>query len=122
MNSTLEYKGYCTKIEFDADAMLLHGKIEGINDLVTFECEDSSRIEAEFHAAVDDYLAFCKEVGKEPEKEYRGLFNVRIQPDLHKRLAIEAVKKNTSMNTLVEQAISSYVNLIDSHGTTHAIP
>ena len=122
MNSTLEYKGYCTRIEFDADAMLLHGKIEGINDLVTFECEDSSRIEAEFHAAVDDYLDFCKEVGKEPEKEYRGLFNVRIRPDLHKRIAAEAVKKNISMNALVEQAISSYVNVIDSQNASPVAP
>ncbi len=122
MNSTLEYKGYCTRIEFDADAMLLHGKIEGINDLVTFESEDSSRIEAEFHAAVDDYLDFCKEVGKEPEKEYRGLFNVRIRPDLHKRIAAEAVKKNISMNALVEQAISSYVNIIDNQSASPVAP
>ena len=122
MNSTLEYKGYCTRIEFDADAMLLHGKIEGINDLVTFESEDSSRIEAEFHAAVDDYLDFCKELGKEPEKEYRGLFNVRIRPDLHKRIAAEAVKKNISMNALVEQAISSYVNIIDNQNASPVAP
>ena len=122
MNSTLEYKGYCTRIEFDADAMLLHGKIEGINDLITFESEDSPRIEAEFHAAVDDYLDFCKEVGKEPEKEYRGLFNVRIRPDLHKRIAAEAVKKNISMNALVEQAISSYVNIIDSQDASPVAP
>ncbi|WP_029543487.1 type II toxin-antitoxin system HicB family antitoxin [Selenomonas sp. AB3002] len=122
MNSTLEYKGYCTRIEFDADAMLLHGKIEGINDLVTFESEDSSRIEAEFHAAVDDYLDFCKEVGKEPEKEYRGLFNVRIRPDLHKRIAAEAVKKNISMNALVEQAISSYVDIIDNQSASPVAP
>ena len=122
MNSTLEYKGYCTRIEFDADAMLLHGKIEGINDLVTFESKESSRIEAEFHAAVDDYLDFCKEVGKEPEKEYRGLFNVRIQPGLHRRLATEAVRKNISMNALVEQAISSYVSLLDHQKASHVFP
>lgn len=122
MNSVLEYKGYCTRIEFDADSMLLHGKIEGINDLVTFESEDSSRIEAEFHAAVDDYLDFCREVGKQPEKEYRGLFNVRIKPELHKRIAAEAVKNNLSMNAMVEQAISSYVDLIDHKRTTPVVP
>ncbi len=109
MKSIMEYKGYCTRVEFDADAMLLHGKIEGINDLVTFECVDASRIEAEFHAAVDDYLSFCQEVGKKPEKEYRGLFNVRIKPELHRRIAAEAVKRNTTMNALVEQAIRSFV-------------
>ena len=109
MKSNMEYKGYLTKIEFDAEAMLLHGKIEGINDLVTFESEDASQIEAEFHSAVDDYLDFCREVGKRPEKEYRGLFNVRIQPELHKLIAAEALKRNTTMNALVEQAIRAYV-------------
>ncbi len=86
MKSVMEYKGYCTRVEFDADAMLLHGKIEGINDLVTFECESAAQAEAEFQATVDDYLAFCQEVGKKPEKEYRGLFNVRIQS----RICIDA--------------------------------
>ncbi len=109
MKSVMEYKGYCTRVEFDAEAILLHGKIEGINDLVTFECEDASQIESEFHAAVDDYLTFCQEVGKQPEKEYRGLFNVRIKPELHRRIAAEAIKRNTTMNALVEQAIRSFV-------------
>ncbi len=109
MKSVMEYKGFCTKIDFDADAKLLHGKIEGINNLVIFECEDASQIEAEFHNAVDDYLAFCEEVGKQPEKEYCGLFNVRIKPELHRRIAAEAVKHNITMNALVEQAIRSYV-------------
>lgn len=122
MNSTLEYKSYCTRIEFDADSMLLHGKIEGINDLVTFESEDSSRIEAEFHAAVDNYLAFCQVVGKEPEKEYRGLFNVRIKPDLHKRLAVEAVRNNLSLNAMVEQAIASYVMSLEHKHTIQVAP
>lgn len=110
MKSVMEYKGYCTKIEFDADARLLHGKIEGINDLVTFECEDAAQIEAEFHKAVDDYLNFCQEVGKQPEKEYRGLFNVRIKPELHRRIAAEAIKRGTTMNALVEQAIQAFVD------------
>ncbi len=109
MKSVLEYKGYSTRIEFDADARLLHGKIEGINDLVTFESEDASQIEEEFHAAVDDYLSFCEEVGKRPEKEYRGLFNVRIKPELHRRVAAEAVKRNTTMNAIVENDIRAYV-------------
>lgn len=65
----MEYKGYHTKIEFDAESMSLRGKIEGINDYIDFEAEDISNIEKEFHAAVDDYLEFCKEVGKDPEKD-----------------------------------------------------
>lgn len=68
MRNLLEYKGYHTKIEFDTDTMTLRGKIEGINDYIDFEAADVSDIEKEFHSAVDDYIEFCKEVGKEPEK------------------------------------------------------
>lgn len=59
-NSVLEYKGYHTKIEFDSDACVLRGKIEGINDYVDFESTDAQMIEKEFQNAVDDYLAFVK--------------------------------------------------------------
>ena len=59
-------KGNYTKIEFDVDARRLHDKIEGINDLVPFECEDATQAETAFHKAVDDYLDFCQEVGKRP--------------------------------------------------------
>ena len=84
-NNMIEYKGYHSTVEFDAETYTLRGKIEGINDLVTFESRDVSSIELEFHNAVDDYLEFCKEVGKEPDKEYKGSFNIRITPELHKK-------------------------------------
>ena len=61
MFDVLEYKGYHTRIEFDSYSKVLHGKIEGINDLVTFESDSVSDIENEFHKAVDDYLVFCEE-------------------------------------------------------------
>ena len=108
-NNILEYKGYHTKIVFNSADFVLRGKIEGINDLVDFECEDVKDVEKEFHAAVDDYLQFCEEVGKTPEKEYKGTFNVRIDPALHKKLANIAMKNGDTLNASVEKAISSYV-------------
>ncbi|MEQ2639814.1 type II toxin-antitoxin system HicB family antitoxin [Coprococcus hominis (ex Arizal et al. 2022)] len=110
MGNLMEYKGYHTKIEFDVESMSLRGKIEGINDYVDFEAEDVVTIEKEFHSAVDDYLEFCAEVGKEPEKEYKGTFNVRISPDLHKKLAIYALKDGRSLNSEVEKAIALFVD------------
>ena len=62
---------------------------------------------------MDDYLKFCKEVGKEPDKEYKGSFNVRINPDLHKKLAIIAMKNGDTLNTSVEKAIFEYVSCDD---------
>lgn len=105
----LEYKGYHTKLECSIEDGVIYGKIEGIRDLVTFECETVSEAEAAFHEAVDDYLAFCREVGKEPEKEYKGQFNVRIEPELHKAAAVLAYKRNLSLNALVEEAIQEKV-------------
>lgn len=104
----LEYKGYHTKVKFYADELVLRGKIEGITDFVDFECSDLRDVEAEFHHAVDDYLEFCAEVGKSPEKEYKGTFNIRIKPDLHKRLFIESLKNDESLNATVERAIEAY--------------
>lgn len=110
MSCVLEYKGYHTKIEFISESKTLRGKIEGINDFVDFESENVIEIENEFHAAVDDYLEFCAEVGKTPEKEYKGTFNVRISPDLHKKLAISALRENCSLNAEVEKAIIAYLD------------
>jgi len=111
MSNVLEYKGYHTKVQFDADSNTLHGKIEGIKDFVNFEAESIEDVENEFHEAVDDYLALCEELGKSPDKEFRGTFNVRINPALHRELAFEAAKKEISMNQLVEKAIDHYLHV-----------
>ncbi len=110
MNSVLEYKGYWTKVEFDSESLILHGKIEGINDLVTFESDSTEKIEEEFHSAVDDYILFCEEVGKTPEKPYKGSFNIRIDPVLHRKLSMQAMKEGVPLNTVVENAIRSALN------------
>lgn len=110
MNNILEYKGYYTKIQFSKDDNVLYGKIEDITDLVNFESESACEIEQEFHMAVDDYLEFCNNVGKEPSKAYRGMFNVRISPLLHKQVANLAQKKGKSLNQIVEEAIQDYVD------------
>ena len=60
--SVLTYKGYSTVIEFDSESKVLYGKIEGIDDLVTFESDSAKEIEKEFHDAVDDWLKFRKEI------------------------------------------------------------
>lgn len=105
----LRYKGYMTMIEFSAEDGLLFGKIEGIGDLVNFMGESVKEIEQAFHDAVDDYLDFCKEMGKEPEKPYRGSFNIRISPNLHRAAAVRARESGVSLNRFVETALMDAV-------------
>ncbi|MBQ9388779.1 MAG: hypothetical protein IJU07_01215 [Synergistaceae bacterium] len=71
MNNILEYKGYWTDIKVDFESHLLHGRLEGIKDLVNFESETIGGIIKEFHSAVDDYLVFCAELGETPNEPER---------------------------------------------------
>ena len=109
MNNILEYKGYYTKIEYSVEDQVLYGKIEGIKDLVNFECETPGDVEKEFHTAVDDYLAMCADLGLSPDKPYRGMFNVRISPELHRKAAIAADKRGETLNAFVTDAIKAAV-------------
>ncbi len=110
MNSNiLEYKGYYTKVEYSAEDRVLYGKIEGIKDLVNFESDRPDRVEEEFRHAVDDYLAFCKDLGTDPDKPYKGMFNVRVSPELHRKAAIAADQNGESLNAFVTRAIRAAV-------------
>ena len=60
----------------------------------------------DFHTAVDDYLDLCKVQGKKPEKAFKGTFNIRISPELHRDAAIYAFEHNVSLNSVVENALS----------------
>lgn len=63
----LRYKGYTAQPEYSDEDSVFYGKILGIKDMVYFQSDSVKDIEREFHEAVDDYLKFCTEVGKEPQ-------------------------------------------------------
>lgn len=63
-----KYKGYEAHIEYDDEDKIYIGKLFGIKDLIIFEGESITELEEMFKQAVDNYLEFCKEVGKEPDK------------------------------------------------------
>lgn len=109
MNNVLEYKGYYGNVEISPVDEIFFGRVLGINDHVTFEGSDARALREDFEGAVDDYLAACMEIGKEPERAYKGNFNVRIDPELHKRLTLTAAIKRQSLNSAVEDAIRQYV-------------
>lgn len=109
MSNTLEYKGYFAKVEYIKEDEILFGKIEGIDDLVTFQSDKASEIKNEFIKAVEDYLILCDELGKEPNKSYKGTFNIRIKPELHRKISLQAVKNNNSLNSEIEKAIGFYL-------------
>jgi len=102
----MEYKGYFAKVEFDDDAGIFHGEVINLRDVITFEGETVKEIRQAFQDSVDDYLDFCRKRGENPEKPYSGKFVVRVEPELHKRVTIEARKTGKSLNVWVNDAIS----------------
>lgn len=105
----MEHKGYYARIEYSDEDQCFFGSIEGIVDVIGFEGGNVNELKQAFHEAVDDYLDLCQRLGKEPQKAYKGSFNVRIDPDLHKRAALLASSNGISLNQLIENAVDRYV-------------
>ena len=64
----MTYKGYTASIEVDPEAGILFGRVLDINDVVTFKGKTVEEACEEFQNSVDDYLAFCEELGEEPNR------------------------------------------------------
>ena len=58
-----------------------------------------------FEESVDDYLAFCKEKGVKPDKTFKGSFNVRMKPELHKLVYQKAIQKGMTMSQFIEATL-----------------
>ncbi len=109
MNSMLEYKGYHATIEYDAEDEIFVGEVFGITDSLNFHGNSIDELKNTFSQCIDNYLELCKKVGKNPDKEFKGTFNVRIPPELHKKAALAAAEQKITLNQYVVRAISKSV-------------
>ena len=107
----MEYKGYIGSVEFSESDGIFHGKVQGIRALISYEGTNAQELVDDFHTAVDDYLVLCQEENIEPEKAYKGSFNVRISPELHKKAVVYAYSQQTSLNKVMEDALYNYITL-----------
>lgn len=101
----IKYKGYLGQVEYDSEAKLFHGEVIGLKDVITFQGTNAEEIEKAFKDSINDYLRWCKERGEEPEKTYSGNIRLRMSPDTHARLALEAARQKISLNDLINQKL-----------------
>jgi len=106
---SMVYRGYTGSAEMSFEDNCLHGKIQLINDLVTYEAHEPEELRLEFERAVDDYLGTCEELGRNPDKPYSGSFNVRIGAGLHKSAATMAQVDDVSLNEFVKRAVQESI-------------
>jgi predicted HicB family RNase H-like nuclease len=112
MKDVMSYNGYTGSVHFNAADDVFYGKIEGINDLITFEGKTVAGLKKAFQDSVADYVETCKRYHKETEKSYRGSFNVRITPDLHKKAKNAALNLGLSLNQFIQKAVEDELNLM----------
>jgi len=101
----LKYKGFYGSIEASLEDDCFFGKIEFIDPLINYEADNVQALAHAFENAVDDYLADCKKIGREPAKSYKGSFNVRLGSELHKKALIAAKERRINLNEFVRQSI-----------------
>jgi len=106
----LKYGEYEGTAELDMDRHVCRGKILFIDDLVTYEAASPGDLQKEFQAAVDDYIETCAFLGREPQKPFKGLFNVRVSPALHRAIALRAMADGVSQNDVAVRALDAFVN------------
>ena len=109
MKDVLVYKEYIGSVHFNAEDEVFFGKIEGIEDLISFEGNNVSDLKKAFEDAVIDYVEICKEAGKKVDKTYKGSFNIRIAPDVHKKAKRLALMKGISLNQFIQKAVEEEV-------------
>lgn len=101
----MKYKNYIAHIEFDEENKVFSGNVINTRAVITFHGESVTELEKEFANSVEEYLAWCKEDGVEPERPYSGRFNVRFSPELHRDSAAGAAMLGLSLNGFIEKSV-----------------
>lgn len=68
----IEYKGYTGIFDYDEDYEFFSGHVIDTRDGINFEGRSVSELKESMRRAVDDYLEFCQEKGREPSRPYSG--------------------------------------------------
>lgn len=105
----LTIQGYTAVISYDEEIDMFRGEFIGINGGADFYATDIQGLHREANLSLQVFLDVCKEKGIEPRKHYSGKFNTRIEPELHRELAMLATTQNRSINDIVAQAIRTEV-------------
>ncbi len=107
--NVMTVEGYHAKIEYDEELDLFRGEILGLNGGADFYGKSPKELRTEFKKSLQVFLDVCQDKGLEPRRNFSGKFNLRISPELHERLAIEAQAQGKSINTLAQEALQERV-------------
>lgn len=115
----MNYRGYKAVIQYDERDKIFHGHLLDTYDDVYFEGSAVEELEAAFREAVDDYLTYCAETGREPTKtpdqqpinvQFVSVkLSVQVNSRVHNQANAVARRKGVSLDAFVEDALSQAV-------------
>lgn len=103
--STMSYKGYSARVEYDDEDGIFFGRVAGIRDGINFHGETVEELRTAFHESIDGYLDVCARIGKDPQKPYSGQIMVRVDPKVHERSALAAELAGMSLAKWAEEKL-----------------
>jgi predicted HicB family RNase H-like nuclease len=100
---TIQYTGYQASVEFEDGSLFV--KILHVDDLLMAECNSAAEVQRAAEELIDAYLEDCRELDREPAKPFKGSFNVRMTPELHRKVAMAAAEQKQSLNAWISAAV-----------------
>jgi len=101
----MKLNGYKATIEYDPELDMFRGEILNLNGGADFYGQNPDELREEFNNSLEVFLEVCKEKGISPTKD-SGDFNVKIPPDLHRKIAKQAKIEGINVNQWITDKIS----------------
>ena len=112
----LNYKGYYGALAWEPKDQIYYGHLIGIDTLVDYGGETQSEATASFREAVDDYLAFCEDEGREPVVPDMKEWSVPVSFRPYAMLTSEAEESGKPLQNVVDQWLDIYASGIGAVG------
>lgn len=106
MKNAMSYKGYTARVEFDPRDGIFVGHVLGISEAISFHGNTVAQLTADFHAAVNHYLADCAATGRNPQKPVSGKLMLRVPPEVHAAANIAAKASGKSLNQWAAEVLA----------------
>lgn len=101
----MEYKGYVASVEYDDEANILHGEIVNTRAVITFQATTVDELRREIEASVEDYLEWCDQRGKDPEKPFAGDLRISTTPEFCRAIVSAAAREHQSLEAWIRQVL-----------------
>jgi predicted HicB family RNase H-like nuclease len=103
----MNYKGYQARVDLDEEAGVFHGEVINTRDVITFQGSSVKELKQAFEDSIDDYLDFCTSRGEDPDKPFSGKILVRVPPEVHREIMMEARREGKSLNAYVLEKLQT---------------